>query len=514
MAQALPRFCPQCGTPTRANIRQCAICGLPVEAMLSHSGNRQSRPGENNDEITSQTVPVEPAQIVPTPRMMQSGNQPYSAPIAPMSDDFQPTWKVPEETSRASQWPEPASAPVTKEVWDLDTINNIASFPDDPPTMHTQIAQDEPYSSPVPPALQAPWETSHTSPDFQPPWATQADPIGAPSQAPWKTADHPPQSPGFPPSWIEPSHAPGPQAKSKRRMGIVLVLLIVLVVLGAGGYVALKAFGGNILGLGNTQSQIKTTQLNGTVTYAGIDITLLNVQQAQNFLNDPQSASDGMVRLNLQEQNKNSTAISWDYYTSAHLLIQGQPALAPTYVQSKGSIAPNATLTSSIDFTVANGGTLNKMTLQLGARGEALILIPLAGPTNLSQYQTKTSAQKGTTIYFGLNWTLTNAVTSLSLPGQQASSGMEYLTLTLKVDNSLSQLAITGSPFDYLRVKAGTQTVTLVNTTLPVSFTSGETGKTGTATFLIPQNNITCSLILLSQDPGGSGQASVNFQIS
>ena len=514
MAQALPRFCPQCGTPTRANIRQCAICGLTVEAMLSHSGNRQSSPGEN-DELASQTVLAEPAQIVPAPRMTQPGNQPRGASIAPMPDDVQPAWNAPEEaTAQASPWSEPAPDRTTRDVWELDTINSIASVPHDPPTMHTQSAQDEPPTSPVPPPSQAPWTTGNASPAAQPAWTTQADAGGAPSQAPWKTADNPPQNPGFPQSWLEPAPTPAPQNKGKRRLGVVLVLLIILLVLGAGGYVAITALGGHLPGLNNTQSQIKTTSINGTVTYAGIDITLLNVQQAQNFLNDPQSASNGMVRLNLQEQNQTGTAISWDYQTVAHLLVQGQPALAPTYVQAKGSLAPNATQTSSIDFTVANGGALNKMTFQLGARGEASILIPLAGPSNLSQYQTKTSTQKATTSYFGLNWTLTNTVAGLSIPGQQATSGMEYLTLTLKVDNPLSQLAITGSPFDYLRVKAGTQTATPISTTLPVSFATGETGKTGTATFLIPQNNSTCSLILLSQDPGGSGQTSVDFQIS
>jgi hypothetical protein len=116
-------------------------------------------------------------------------------------------------------------------------------------------------------------------------------------------------------------------------------------------------------------------------------------------------------------------------------------------------------------------------------------------------------------LYFGLNWTLTSATVSLSIPGQQAPSGQEFLTLTLEVDNTLSQEAITGSPFDYLRVQAGSQTVSPIATTLPVSFATGEMGKTGTATFLIPQNSHTCTLILLSQDPGTSGQATTAFQV-
>jgi hypothetical protein len=291
------------------------------------------------------------------------------------------------------------------------------------------------------------------------------------------------------------------------------VLLVILLVLGGGGYLAFSLLGGHLPGLGNSQSTIQTKNLNLAFPYAGIDITLLSVQQAQNFVDDPHSAGDGMLRLNLQEQNKTTVAINYDYNASARLIIQGKSALAPTYVKAKTSIAPGVTQTSVIDFAVPNGGNLNATTFQLGAPSEAQMQIPLAGQTNLSQYQPKTTPQHGTMVYFGLDWTLTGSTTSLSIPGQQAAKGMEYLTLSLKIDNTLSQEAISGSPFDYMRVKAGGKTVAPVSTTLPVSFAVGEMGKTGTATFLIPQNSTACTLILLSQDPGGSGQATTDFQI-
>jgi hypothetical protein len=297
-------------------------------------------------------------------------------------------------------------------------------------------------------------------------------------------------------------------------MGFIIVLLIILLVLGGGGYLAYSALGGHLPGLNSSQATIKTNNLNTVVTYAGLTITVLNAQQAQNFIDDPQSAGDGMLRLNLQEQNKTALPITWNYNESAHLLVQGKPAIAPAYVKSKGSIAPGATQTSLIDFAIANGGNLSSTSLQLGTAKEAQMQIPLTGQASLSQYQPKTITQNGTLTYFGLNWTLTGTTTSLSIPGQQASSGMEYLTLTLTVASSLSQEAITGSPFDYMRVKAGGQTATPVSTTLPVSFAGGETGKTGTATFLIPQNSSSATLTLLSQDTGGSDQASVNFQLS
>jgi hypothetical protein len=288
---------------------------------------------------------------------------------------------------------------------------------------------------------------------------------------------------------------------------------VILLVLGGGGYLLLSLLGGHFPRLGVSQAPITTKNLHLTVPYAGIDITLLTVQQAQNFLDDPHSVDDGMVRLNLQEQNKTTVAIHYDYSTSAHLVVRGKAPLAPTSVRSDTTIAPGATATSVVDFAVPGAGNLNSLVFQLGASNEAQLQIPLVAQAALSQYQARTTAQRGSAVYFGLTWRLTSSTTSLSLPNQQATKGMEFLQLEVKIDNPLAQEAISGSPFDYLRVKAGGQTAAPISTTIPVSFAIGATGKTGTATFLIPQKSTTCTLILLSQDPGGSGQASTDFQI-
>lgn len=461
MAQALPRYCPRCGTPTRTNMRYCATCELPVEAMLSRPGDRT--------ELTSQGAMSEPA-IIPNPRQMYQGDQAFRSPGP--SQDFLPTWNAPSEDAPHFS----PSSPVPPGEW-----HAAGNVPSNPGVL--------------------PWEATQAAPHFSP----TADPWNAAGpQSPWS----PPAEPAQPPL-----HSPAPQSKGRRRTGFIVALLVILLVLGGGGYLAFSLLGGHLPGPGSSQATVQTKNLNLAFPYAGINITLLNVQQAQNFVDDPRSASDGMLRLNLQEQNKTTVAINYDYNASARLIVQGKPVLAPTYVKSQASIAPGATQTSVIDFAVSNGGNVNAMTFQLGTSGEAQIHISLAGQTSLGQYQPKTAPQHGTMVYFGLNWTLTGSTTSLGIPGQQATKGMEYLTLSVKIDNPLSQEAISGSPFDYMRVKAGGKTVPPVSTTIPVSFAVGETGKTGTATFLIPQNSTACALILLSQDPGGSGQASTDFQI-
>jgi hypothetical protein len=115
--------------------------------------------------------------------------------------------------------------------------------------------------------------------------------------------------------------------------------------------------------------------------------------------------------------------------------------------------------------------------------------------------------------YLGLDWMLVSATSQLSIDGQQASSGMHYVIVTLKVNNTLSQTAISGSPFDYIRLKAGNTVVAPKDATLPVSFDAGATGKSGTVTFLVPQDSTALTLILGSQEQNGFNQDTANFQI-
>lgn len=569
MAQAMPRYCPRCGTPTRADMVRCATCELPVEAMLGRSGNR---PFRATDEATPQGA------AVPTPRQTaQEGHYPPSMPLR-HSQDLQSGWGAPAELPGPPHFSPVSPIPLGPEEWntlghsgspsqayqaearsaatqlpDIDEMDTLTT-PEYPqqdsasqaPEMGTWAAPSYQANGPTSQAPEmgawGPANYQANSPTSQAPemgaWAAPAYPQNNPaSQAPemnaWGAPSYPPNNPAsqtpenawgapaYPPNnpasqapWTaqpEPSQTPRP--RGKRRAGVVFIVLVILLVLAGGGYFAFSALGGHVPGVSQSQATIKTTNLNETVPYAGVDVTLLNAQQAQNFIDDPHTASDGMLRLKLQEQNKTSVAATWDYTQSARLIIQGKAPVAPTYVKAKGSIAPGATQTSEIDFAVANGGNLSQMIFQLGTDKEAQMQIPLNGQANLSQYQPQTAKQNGTTTYFGLDWTLTGSTTSLSIAGQQATSGMEFLTLNLSVDNTLSQEAISGSPFEYMRVKAGGKTVAPVSTTIPVSFASGATGKTGTATFLIPQNSASCSLIMLSQDSGGSGQASINFKL-
>jgi hypothetical protein len=298
-------------------------------------------------------------------------------------------------------------------------------------------------------------------------------------------------------------------------MGCVLLCLLLLVLLGVGSYLGAPALGIHLPGFGSgnvTQPSVTSTPINTTVTYAGVELTVLSAQQSQSFIDDPNTTSTGMVRLAIQEQNTTSLKVSWLYADIARLLLPGKAIVAPTFARANVGIAPGATQKSIVDFAVPGNDRINQLTLRLGAPNEAQMEIPLTGHADLGKYSPKSIRPDGKLLYIGLNWTVMKATEQLSIPGQQASKGMTFIIVTLQVDNTLSQQAIPGSPYDYARLKGGNMTVAPKFTDLPVSFDTGETGKTGTITFLIPQASTTITLIFLPQS--GAEQATSDFQFS
>jgi hypothetical protein len=308
------------------------------------------------------------------------------------------------------------------------------------------------------------------------------------------------------------------QRRGLGRLGCALIILVLLVLIGAGSYLlyaVLSTHGSGLSLGGNTsQSPITTTQVHETVTYAGVEMTVLNAQQSQNFLNDPNSSTNGMLRLNIQEHNPTTAKISWLYYNIAQLVLPSGKTVTPTYAKATVGIAPGATQNSYVDFAVPTTDKVSQLTLRLGANNEAQMDLPLTGTANLSKYAPTSVKPDGQLQYFGLNWTLVNATAQYSIVGQQASKGMRYIVITLSVDNPLSQQAITGSPFTYIRLQSGNSTFTPVNTTLPVSFGTGVTGKSGTVTFLVPQKSTAFTLVLVPQNQSGATQSTTDFQLS
>jgi uncharacterized Zn finger protein (UPF0148 family) len=305
-----------------------------------------------------------------------------------------------------------------------------------------------------------------------------------------------------------------PKKRSISRRGFVFLLAALLFVLGAIAYIIAGFLGVPVPGFVVIQPPVTTIAINSSVPYAGVDVTVLNAQQSQSFVNDPNSSAYGMVRLNLREHNQSSVKVGWSYENIARLMLPDKSIVNPTYANAKVDIAPGAFQKSVVDFAVPTNDHISQLTLLLGATNEAQIVIPLTGNAEVGRYQPKTVNLNGQMQYFGLNWTLTSATSSLSINGQQATKGMRYVTVALKVDNTLSQVAITGSSYDFIRLKYGSVMALPKYTTLPVAFDGGAAGVTGTVSFLVPQNTRSYTLILEPQKEDSGDKASTDFQVT
>lgn len=208
--------------------------------------------------------------------------------------------------------------------------------------------------------LLRPQQQSPMQPPVQP--VQPAQPVPVPPQQPQRiTADNSALPPRI-------SQTQGSTRRRRPgRMGCILIILVLLVLIGAGSYLLYSLLSTHSSGLGlsgnTSQSPITTTQVHETVTYAGVQVTVLNAQQSQSFLNDPNSSADGMLRLNIQEHNPTTTKISWLYYDMAQLVLPGGKTVPPTYAKATVGIAAGVTQNSYVDFAVPMSDNVSQLVL-------------------------------------------------------------------------------------------------------------------------------------------------------
>jgi archaellum component FlaG (FlaF/FlaG flagellin family) len=294
---------------------------------------------------------------------------------------------------------------------------------------------------------------------------------------------------------------------NRKKLGFILVgIVVVVALLAVAGFSLLP-----ILGVGKvSQSPITNTAINTTVDYAGVDVTILKAQQSQSFINDPVAQKDGTVRLLLQVHNTGSQSIVFNYNQLASIILPDGKALTPIYTKGNTQLAAGASQTGTLDYAVPQTTPVSQLVFRLGTAATAQMSVPLTGHANVSQYNTKTvtvnqqpTCSGENTCAYGLDWEVTKVSSSLHMGNQQANSGMRFVTVNLSVSNTLTEEVISGSPFTYMNVKAGSLSLNPVESTLPVAFPSGANGTTGTVTFQIPQNVTTWTLTLSPQSSDG-----------
>ncbi len=255
-----------------------------------------------------------------------------------------------------------------------------------------------------------------------------------------------------------------------------------------------------------------TEQIQVAFTYASVQYTLLSVQQATSFSDDPSA----QLRINLHEQNATTYKVGFSYSDVAQLLLPDGTTIPLANAQFPSGPDPSTQRTNWFDFVMTTPiPDLSKLSLRMGAATESQMNIPLQPNADLSMYQPKTVTLNQPISYAGLRWTLQTAEHTLSSEGQQATTGMRYVVLTFTVDNPTAKTVYINST-SYARLQSGNVTNAPQDTTLPV-VNSGTTGATGTMIFLMPANDSTFTLQFLPAshyyDPPSSVQVNTNFQL-
>lgn len=293
------------------------------------------------------------------------------------------------------------------------------------------------------------------------------------------------------------------------RVGVITLVVVALLILGVAGYFFLP-----LLGIGKaSQAAITTSSIHTTVNYAGVDIAIQTVQQADNFIDDPHTQSDGMVRVQVQAVNKMQRAITLNYLDVAHLILPNGNEVQPLYPSNPVELAVGEKKSSDIDFPVTTSTKVNQLLFRLGAMNEARMDIALTGHADVSKYTSKSIDVNKKATYLSLNYLLTQATSAWSLDGQQAPTGMRYVVLGFKIDNPLTEPVIAGSPFDYMRIKAGATMVAPQQASAPISLAANAQEQAGSAVFLVPQDAATFALVLATKSGDGFEPGQIDISL-
>jgi hypothetical protein len=381
------------------------------------------------------------------------------------------------------------------------------------PDLSTQL------STPPPPPTSSYSQPAQGSPNtYYPPQAPQNSPGAQQSYQPL-------------PAYTQPQKDASRSVLSQIGCGVGLIILAVLAVCGGTGYLGYRWLVSSANSVHTTTSSntgtdnntgsngtvtvpLTTKNINAALTYASVDITILNAQEASSFTDDSNTSSPVLLRLNMKEHNPTANTIFLSYGENFHLILPDGTSVTPASEHDIGAIDQAVTQTSWVDFPLPSSMDISKLTLRLGGANQVQEDVPLTGNADLSKYQAKTISPNVAFQYAGANWTLAKVTSSFSANGKQADSGMRYIVITLKADNPTSNTFFPDMS-TYARLKSGDIINSPTGNTFPVDIAAGTTGTTGKVTFLMPQNNSSFTLTMLARTATSppAPQVTRDFQI-
>lgn len=302
--------------------------------------------------------------------------------------------------------------------------------------------------------------------------------------------------------------------------GLLLVGLVIVVVV---TYVAWNWLNNVQKGINAVQPShaLSTLNVQRSSFYADLNITLINVQYATSFGDDPIHPGPATVRMALRVHNPTGGAIAIAYYDVARLLVPGEQPIAPTNLTLAGTLKAGATQSGWIDFPVPAGTALKNLKLQFGnaATHEQLVAIPVSGAYDANQYASHTYHPALTVYYYFKGWqlpgyTLTYRLTGVDVQyaynGTQVGNGQQFYILDFSVDNPNGASVSPGWGNDYVRLQLnGLRTP--IDATLPDTFKPNAQHVTGHVAFTAPAGLHSLTIVFLHQAVAGGDFYSISW---
>ncbi|MBA2679632.1 MAG: hypothetical protein H0U76_14695, partial [Ktedonobacteraceae bacterium] len=260
-----------------------------------------------------------------------------------------------------------------------------------------------------------------------------------------------------------------------------------------------------------TPASGSVTPLNTTITYASVQIAIIDVKQANTFSDEKSTSPAGILRLDLKETNSTASTAYCDYSVVGRLLLPDGTNVAPLSTELHDiSIGASMVRNNWIDFPVPLTTKASQLTLQLGKDTEAQEMIPLTAGADVSKYMAKSVSPNAKMTYGKIVWTVTTATSELSYGDKQADKGMMFVVVDLNADNTSSKDG--GGDLVQVRLKSGDTTSSAQEFLNAVA--AKQTNVKSTVSFIMPQGSTSFTLIFLPSNAYGiTTQSSVDFQI-
>lgn len=253
--------------------------------------------------------------------------------------------------------------------------------------------------------------------------------------------------------------------------------------------------------------------------YADLTITLLNIQRATSFRDDPIHSGPAIVRATVQVHNPTHGTISITYYDIARLLVPGQQPVAPANVNLSAAPKAGTTYTGWIDFPLTSNVALNTLKLRFGntSLNETLVTIPVSGRYDANQYSDH-SYKQSLVIYYNygpagqyqLVYHLDSVDVRDSYNGVEVQAGRQFYVFNFRVDNPNNVWVAPGYGYDYIRLLLASSTPPMDNT-LPLGFQHNSYGVSGHVTYQAPAGLHNLTLAFLVQFSAGQSTYSISL---